>query len=58
MLVFRLVVGEALGALLHDKPTRPAGGIGQDGVDIGDAAVADPLLVAVDLVADDFAVLA
>ena len=36
---------------------EPAGGVGQDRVAVGDAAVADPLLAAGDPVADDLAVL-
>ena len=57
MLVFRLAVREALGALFHDEPARPAGSVGQDGVRVGDAAVADPLLAAGDLVPVNAAVL-
>src|SRR5271157_696917 len=49
--VLRFVVAEALGALLHDEPTGTRGCIRQNGVDVGDAAVADPLFAAVDLVA-------
>src|SRR5271167_1957588 len=56
MLVFRLVVGEARYALFHDEPAWPYGRVGQYGVSIGDATVADPLLAAVDLVANDLAV--
>ena len=53
VLVFRFVVGEALGALLHDEPTRAGGRIRQNRVSVGHSAVADPLLAAVDLVAGD-----
>ena len=48
---------EALRPLVHDEPGRAAGGVGQDRVEVGDAAVADPLLAAGDPVADDLAVL-
>ena len=58
MLVLRLVVREARRAFLHDEPARTAGRVRQNRVGVGDAAVADPLLAAVDLVADDPAVLA
>ena len=56
-LSLRLVVGETRRALLHYEPTRAARRIRQNRVGVGDAAVADPLLAAVDLVADDLAVL-
>ena len=57
VLIFRLVVTEALRALFHDEPARTAGRVGQNRVGIGDSAVADPLFVAIDLVTDDAAVL-
>ncbi len=57
VLVFRFVVGETLHAFFHDEPARTAGRVGQNRVGIGDTTVADPLLVAVDLVADDAVVL-
>ena len=56
MLVFRLVVGETLRSLFHDEPARTGGRASQNRVGIGDSAVADPLLVAGDFVADDAAV--
>ena len=56
MLVFRFVVGKTLRAFFHDEPTRTAGRVGQNRVGIGDSAVADPLFIAVDFVADDPAV--
>ena len=56
VLVFGLVVSETLRALFDDEPARTRGSIRQDRVGVGDAAVADPLLAAVDLVADDLAV--
>ena len=57
MLVFGFVVGESLGVFFDDEPSRAGWRAGQDRVRSGDAAVADPLLVAVDLVADDAAIL-
>ena len=57
MLVLGLAGGEALRPLVHEEPGRAAGGIGQDRVAVGDAAVADPLLAPRDPVADDRAVL-
>ncbi len=57
MLVFRLVVGKARRAFFYDEPGRTAGRVGQNGVSISNAAVADPLLAAIDLVADNLAVL-
>src|SRR5207302_4873040 len=56
VLVFRFVVVETLCAFFNDEPTRPDRSIGQDCVCAGNTAVADPLLVAVDLVAHDLAV--
>ena len=51
VLVLVVAVGEALGALLDDEPARPAGGEREHGVEIGHAAVGDPLLDAADAVA-------
>src|SRR5271167_2161936 len=56
VLILGLIVSKALHALLHDEPAWPYGRVGQYGVNIGDATVADPLLAAVDLVANDLAV--
>ena len=44
------------GAPLHDEPARAGGRIRQHRVRVGDAAVADPLLAAVDTVSHDAAV--
>ena len=57
MLVFRLAVGEALGPLLEDEPGGAGRRVRQDRVDVGVAAVADPLLGAVEPVAGDLPVL-
>ena len=57
VLVLGLAPGKARGAALHHEPARSAGGEGEDGIEVGEAAVADPLLVAVDPVAGDPAVL-
>ena len=43
--------GEPLGVALHDEPGRPSGRQRQHGVEVSDAAVADPLLAPVDPVA-------
>ena len=51
VLVLVLAVREALGAGVDHEPARPAGSEGEDGVEVGDAAVADPLLGAGDPVA-------
>ena len=56
MLVLGLIVGEALGTFFDNEPTRTTGRIGENRVGIGDPAIADPLLVAVDLVPDDLSV--
>src|SRR5271166_1862901 len=56
MLVLGFIVSKALRARIDDEPARPCGCVGQDGAVVGDAAVADPLFAAVDLVADDLAV--
>ena len=56
VLVLRLVVREALGACVDNEPGGPGGRVGQNRVVVGDAAVRDPLLAAVDLVADDLAI--
>jgi hypothetical protein len=56
VLVLRLIVSKTLGACVHDEPAWPYGRIGQDGAIVSNSAVADPLLAAVDLVADDFAI--
>ena len=53
MLIFRLVMLEARRAFFHNEPARSSGGSSQNRVSIGDAAVADPLFQAVDLIADD-----
>ena len=53
MLVLGTVLGEPLGAAVKDEPGRPARGTGQDRVLVGDAAVADPLLAAVQPVSGD-----
>ena len=49
---------EAGGVAVDDEPARAAGGVGQDRVQVGDAAVADPLLLAGDPVRRDGAVVA
>src|SRR5437588_8670712 len=55
VLVFRFIVRESLCVFLYDEPARASRGVGENRVGIGDSAIADPLLVAVDLVADDLA---
>ena len=57
MLVLGLAVREARGVTVDHEPGRPAGRQRQHRAGIGDAAVGDPLLAAVDPVADDRAVL-
>ncbi len=57
VLVLRLAVTEVLGVALDDEPAGSAGRQGEDGEDVRHAAVADPLLAARELVADDRAVL-
>ena len=57
MLVLGLAGRQALGAALDDEEGRAAGRLRQDGVEVGDAAVADELLAAVEAVADRRAVL-
>ena len=57
VLVLGFAVGEAVGVAVDDEPGRAVGGEGEDGVEVGVAAVGDPLLVAGDLVGDDLAVL-
>ena len=57
VLILRLVMLEAGRALFQDEPTGTGVGGGENGVSIGDAAVADPLLQPVDLIADDATVL-
>src|SRR5215469_5151223 len=57
MLVLRLIVSKAFGAFLYDEPARPARGIRQDRIEVGDSAVANPLLAAIDLVSDYLAAL-
>ena len=56
MLVLGPVLAEALGAAVEDEPGRPARRLGQNGVLVSDAAIADPLLAAVQPVAGDLAV--
>ena len=56
MLVLVLPVGEAGEVLLHDEPARSAGGVREDRVDVGEAAVADPLLAAGQAVAGELSV--
>ena len=56
MLVLGLAVAETIDAAFHHEPTGSARGHGQDGVQIGVAAVADPLLIAGDFVAHHLAV--
>src|ERR1700687_1181631 len=56
VLVFRFIVSETFRVFLNNEPSWPCGCAGQDRVCASDSAVADPLLVAVNLVADDFAV--
>jgi hypothetical protein len=51
VLVLGLGLREALGPALDDEPARPARAVGQDGVGVGDPAVADPLLAPVEAVA-------
>ena len=51
VLVLVVAVREALGAGLDHEPARPAGGEREDRVEIGHAAVGDPLLDAADAVA-------
>ena len=50
MLVFRLIVRKPLRAFLDNEPTRPARRVRQNRVRPGNASVADPLLIAIDLV--------
>src|SRR5208283_4214503 len=57
VLIFRFVVSETLRVLLHNEPAWAAGSICQDGVGPGHSAVADPLLVPVDLVTDHASIL-
>jgi hypothetical protein len=57
VLVLGPAVGEARRALLDHEPRRAAGRPGEHAVEVGEAAVADPLLVAVEPVADDRAAL-
>ena len=57
MLVLALALFEALGVTIDHKPGGSARGVGKDRVEVGVAAVGDPLLVAVEQVADDLAVL-
>ena len=57
VLVLRFGLCEAVRASLDHEPARPAWRLGQDGVHVGDAAVADPLLATVEPVADDVPVL-
>ena len=53
MLVFGPIVGKTLGIFFNNEPAWTASSIGQDGVGAGNSAVADPLFVAIDLVAGD-----
>src|SRR5579862_3295226 len=53
VLVFRFVVGESLRVFFHHEPAWARGRAGQYRVGAGASAVADLLLVTVDLVADD-----
>ena len=57
VLVLRFGLCEAVRASLDHEPARPAGGLGQDAVGVGDAAVADPLLAPVEPVAHHVPVL-
>src|SRR5579864_5985713 len=57
VLVLWFVVRETLRTVFDDEPTWTAGRVGQYCVSAGDSAIADPLFVAVDLVADDAPVL-
>ena len=57
MLIFRFIVRESLCVFLYDEPARASRGVGENRVGIGDSAIADPLLVAVDFVTDDAAIL-
>ena len=56
VLVLGLAVGEPGEAPVEHEPRRPAGRVGEDRVEVGDAAVGDPLLAPGDAVADDHAV--
>ena len=57
VLVLGLAVGEALGVPVHEEPARPPGGVGEDRVAVGHAAVADPLLAPADAVGHHLPVL-
>jgi hypothetical protein len=56
VLVFRMAGREARRAAGHHEPRRPLGGARQDGAEVGDRAVGDPLLAPVDAVAGDHAI--
>ena len=58
VLVLGLAVGKARGVAVDHEPRRATRGVGQDGVEIGDAPVADPLLLPGDPVGGDSAVVA
>src|SRR5690606_1795804 len=51
-----LAVAEPFSPALDHEPRGPAGSEGEDSVEVGDAAVADPLLAAADLIAADVTV--
>ena len=53
MLVLRLAEDEPGSVAVDDEPARAAGGVGEDRVEVGDTAVADPLLLAGDPVRRD-----
>ena len=57
VLVLRLAVGEPLGVPIHEEPAGSPGGVGEDRIAVGDAAVADPLLAAADAIRHHLAVL-
>jgi len=47
---------ESFCVFLYDEPARASRGVGENRVGIGDSSIADPLLVAIDLVTDNLAV--
>ena len=57
VLVLRLAGRETLSAFLDDEPRRPGGGVCKHRVDVGMAAIGNPLLVAGDFVTDGLPVL-
>ena len=53
VLVFRFSVAQSGGILFNDKPAGSSGSFGENGIQVGKSAVADPLLVAGDFVSRD-----